>query len=64
MVFVCVSVPCDATAKHLPSSSPKTFPLAEITTALRESNNPWLDVVENDKAASMERLTLWLLQVR
>ena len=35
----------------------KDIPLAEITTALRESNNPWLDVVENDKAASMERLT-------
>lgn len=35
----------------------KDIPLADITTALRESNNPWLDVVENDKAASMERLT-------
>ncbi len=35
----------------------KDIPLAEITTALRESNNPWLDVVENDKATSMERLT-------
>ena len=35
----------------------KDIPLAEITTALRESNNPWLDVVENDKVASMERLT-------
>lgn len=35
----------------------KDIPLAEITTVLRESNNPWLDVVENDKAASMERLT-------
>lgn len=35
----------------------KDIPLADITTALRESNNPWLDVVENDKVASMERLT-------
>lgn len=35
----------------------KDIPLAEITTALRESNNPWLDVVENDKATSMEHLT-------
>mgnify|MGYP002655434325 FL=1 len=35
----------------------KDIPLADITAALRESNNPWLDVVENDKAASMERLT-------
>ncbi|WP_126331718.1 aspartate-semialdehyde dehydrogenase [Moraxella cuniculi] len=31
--------------------------LEQIESALRESNNPWLDVVENDKAASMERLT-------
>lgn len=35
----------------------KDIPLAEIEEALRQSDNPWLDVVENDKPASMERLT-------
>ncbi len=35
----------------------KDIPLEEIEAALRESDNPWLDVVENDKPASMERLT-------
>ncbi len=35
----------------------KDIPLADIEAALRESDNPWLDVVENDKPASMERLT-------
>lgn len=33
------------------------IPLQDIEDALRSSDNPWLDVVENDKAASMERLT-------
>ncbi|WII94542.1 aspartate-semialdehyde dehydrogenase [Moraxella haemolytica] len=33
------------------------IPLEQIEQALRESDNPWLDVVENDKTASMERLT-------
>ncbi|MFB6349141.1 aspartate-semialdehyde dehydrogenase [Moraxella marmotae] len=33
------------------------IPLEQIEQALRESDNPWLDVVENDKPASMERLT-------
>ena len=35
----------------------KDIPLAEIEAALRDSGNEWLDVVENDKAASVERLT-------
>lgn len=35
----------------------KDIPLDQIEQALRESDNPWLDVVENDKAASMARLT-------
>lgn len=33
------------------------IPLEQIELALRESDNPWLDVVENDKAQSMARLT-------
>ena len=35
----------------------RDIPLAEIEEALRNSGNQWLDVVENDKAASMARLT-------
>ncbi|MFW2177181.1 MULTISPECIES: aspartate-semialdehyde dehydrogenase [unclassified Moraxella] len=35
----------------------KDIPLAEIEEALRNSGNEWLDVVENDKPASVERLT-------
>ncbi|AME02056.1 aspartate-semialdehyde dehydrogenase [Moraxella osloensis] len=35
----------------------KDIPLEEIEAALRNSGNEWLDVVENDKAASVERLT-------
>lgn len=35
----------------------KDIPLADIEQALRESDNPWLDVVENDKPATMQRLT-------
>ncbi|MFL1731526.1 aspartate-semialdehyde dehydrogenase [Moraxella oculi] len=35
----------------------KDIPLSQIEQALRASDNPWLDVVENDKSASMERLT-------
>lgn len=31
--------------------------LSEIEEALRQSDNPWLDVVENDKEQSMKRLT-------
>ncbi len=35
----------------------KDIPLAEIEEALNGSGNQWLDVVENDKQASMKRLT-------
>ncbi|UNU74350.1 aspartate-semialdehyde dehydrogenase [Moraxella nasovis] len=35
----------------------KDIPLHEIEQALIDSKNPWLDVVPNDKADSMERLT-------
>lgn len=35
----------------------KDIPLEEIENALRNSGNEWLDVVENDKTASLERLT-------
>lgn len=35
----------------------KDIPLAQIEAALKNSGNEWLDVVENDKAASMQRLT-------
>ena len=35
----------------------KDVPLDEIEKALIESKNPWLDVVPNDKPASMARLT-------
>lgn len=35
----------------------KNIPLEEIENALRNSGNEWLDVVENDKPASVERLT-------
>lgn len=31
--------------------------LSEIYEALKQSDNPWLDVVENDKEQSMQRLT-------
>lgn len=33
------------------------IPLSEIEDALKNSGNPWLDVVENTKEASMQRLT-------
>lgn len=33
------------------------IPLSQIEQALIESKNPWLDVVPNDKAQSMQRLT-------
>lgn len=35
----------------------QNIPLEEIELALKNSGNAWLDVVENDKAASVERLT-------
>ncbi|WP_040625039.1 aspartate-semialdehyde dehydrogenase [Moraxella macacae] len=35
----------------------KNIALAEIENALKNSGNQWLDVVENDKSASLERLT-------
>ncbi|MDO5652193.1 MAG: aspartate-semialdehyde dehydrogenase [Moraxella sp.] len=35
----------------------KDIPLAEIEQALINSDNPWLDVVPNDKAESVKRLT-------
>lgn len=35
----------------------KNIPLNEIEDALKNSGNEWLDVVENDKAASMAHLT-------
>lgn len=35
----------------------KDIPLEEIESALKNSGNQWLDVVENDKQASMDRLT-------
>ena len=35
----------------------KDVPLSEIEAALKNSGNQWLDVVEDDKQASMERLT-------
>lgn len=35
----------------------KDIPLHEIEQALINSNNPWLDVVPNDKQATVERLT-------
>ncbi len=35
----------------------KDIPLSEIEAALKNSGNEWLDVVEDDKQASMERLT-------
>lgn len=35
----------------------KNIPLEEIENALKTSGNEWLDVVENDKPASVERLT-------
>ena len=35
----------------------KDIPLEEIEAALRNSGNEWLDVVENDKSSSVERLT-------
>lgn len=35
----------------------KDIPLEDIENALKNSGNEWLDVVENDKAASMQRLT-------
>lgn len=35
----------------------KDIPLNEIEDALKNSGNQWLDVVENDKQATMERLT-------
>lgn len=35
----------------------ENIPLEEIKNALHSSNNEWLDVVENEKQSSMERLT-------
>lgn len=35
----------------------QNIPLEEIELALKNSGNAWLDVVENDKVASVERLT-------
>ena len=35
----------------------KDVPLADIEAALKNSGNQWLDVVEDDKEASMQRLT-------
>ncbi len=35
----------------------KDIPLAEIEQALRDSDNPWLDLVEDDKEETMKRLT-------
>ncbi|OOR87852.1 aspartate-semialdehyde dehydrogenase [Moraxella caviae] len=35
----------------------KDIPLVEIEQALKDSDNPWLDVVPNDKPESMARLT-------
>lgn len=35
----------------------KDIPLSEIEAALKNSGNQWLDVVEDNKQASMERLT-------
>lgn len=35
----------------------KDIPLSEIEAALKNSGNEWLDVVEDDKQASMQRLT-------
>lgn len=35
----------------------KDIPLTEIEAALKGSDNQWLDVVENDRQASMDRLT-------
>lgn len=35
----------------------KDIPLAEIEAALRDSDNPWLDLVEDDKEETMQRLT-------
>lgn len=35
----------------------KNIPLEEIENALKTSGNEWLDVVENDKPASVDRLT-------
>lgn len=35
----------------------KDIPLAEIESALKNSDNPWLDYVENDKQATVDRLT-------
>lgn len=35
----------------------KDIPLSEIEDALRNSGNEWLDVVEDDKQATMQRLT-------
>lgn len=35
----------------------QNIPLEDIENALRNSGNQWLDVVENDKLASVERLT-------
>ena len=35
----------------------KDIPLSEIEAALKDSGNQWLDVVEDDKQASMDRLT-------
>ena len=35
----------------------KDIPLSEIEAALKNSGNEWLDIVEDDKQASMERLT-------
>lgn len=35
----------------------KDIPLVEIEAALRDSDNPWLDLVEDDKEETMQRLT-------
>lgn len=35
----------------------KDIPLDEITTALKQSDNPWLHVVDNNKQDSMDKLT-------
>lgn len=35
----------------------KDIPLDEITTALKQSDNPWLQVVDNNKKDSMDKLT-------
>ena len=44
-------------SQRLDHQNQTKVPLEEIEAALRNSDNEWLDVVENDKAASVERLT-------